>query len=630
MSGLRRSKIEAAFLFALIFAGVFGGMTWATVATMRLAEENIKTERDTKVARVFIGVKSYVDGVLAKEAARPYTDYQATYLGDPIALLPDDGRQYNLDPNKYDVELPSPLLPLNRTEGWRSSYPWIDIYFQLNAHHQLSSPQFPEDPDHVRFWTGVDARTAIAWNALQRLLPNYPLVERTSQARRREWLKESCENDSAPEASALTAEPESMNDTDQTQVAPPGVLSVQMGHIPPEQCVDAKVIARNIATSGFSVVSTSLEDEPGVTTRYSEIAPPFWLEPLPKLAFIREIHVDAEVFWQGFVGDWERLRPELMKELEPTFTDAELIPDPGISTVTLAANEFRVPVLPLLLRVPEFAVPARTQAWQSTRQVLLISWVAALAVLLVAGWGVMNLVALTQRRMQFAYAVTHELRTPLTTFRLYSDMLSAGLVPEERKQEYLDTLNRESARLSTMVESVLEYARLENRHAKLHLRETDSNSLLQTVGETLDKRCAENGIEGRKINEVREGLKIRTDVDLVSQITGVLVNNAVRHARSSKQPCVTLRLGGENGKLTVDVTDSGPGVERTDGRKIFKPFRRGRDADTAARGGIGLGLALARDWASLLGGRLDLIHRHDPELGGAHFRLTIPSHSSES
>jgi signal transduction histidine kinase len=209
-------------------------------------------------------------------------------------------------------------------------------------------------------------------------------------------------------------------------------------------------------------------------------------------------------------------------------------------------------------------------------------------------------------------------------------MLSAGLVPEERKQEYLDTLNRESARLSTMVESVLEYARLENRHAKLHLRETDPNSLLQTVGETLDKRCSENGIEGRKVNEIKEGLKIRTDVDLVSQITGVLVNNAVRHARTSKQPRVTLRLGGDNGKLMVDVTDSGPGVDRSDSRRIFRPFRRGRDADSAARGGIGLGLALARDWASLLGGRLDLVHRHDPELGGAHFRLTIPSRAGDA
>ena len=54
--------------------------------------------------------------------------------------------------------------------------------------------------------------------------------------------------------------------------------------------------------------------------------------------------------------------------------------------------------------------------------------------------------------------------------------------------------------------------------------------------------------------------------------------------------------------------------------------RRGRDADRSARGGVGLGLALARNWADLLGGRLDLIARHHPQYHGAHFRLTLPAH----
>ena len=87
-----------------------------------------------------------------------------------------------------------------------------------------------------------------------------------------------------------------------------------------------------------------------------------------------------------------------------------------------------------------------------------------------------------------------------------------------------------------------------------------------------------------------------------------------------------MRLAGENGSIHLDVIDSGPGVSRRDVRRIFKPFRRGWAADAAAWGGIGLGLALARSWAKLLGGRLDLIARRHPEYGGAHFRLTIPPH----
>ena len=227
--------------------------------------------------------------------------------------------------------------------------------------------------------------------------------------------------------------------------------------------------------------------------------------------------------------------------------------------------------------------------------------------------------------MQFAYSVTHELRTPLTTFRLYSDMLSAGMVPEDSKQEYLDTLNRESLRLSKLVEGVLEYARLENQKVRLNTSETDPSSLLRVVAETLETRCAEDGVQAHTENAMVNGDTIRTDIDVVNRITGVLVNNACRHARGTERAQVLLRVGADDGKIHLDVIDSGPGIDRADARAIFKPFRRGRRAEETAQRGIGLGLALASSWAELLGGRLTLAARHDPKLGGAHFRLTIPA-----
>ena len=226
--------------------------------------------------------------------------------------------------------------------------------------------------------------------------------------------------------------------------------------------------------------------------------------------------------------------------------------------------------------------------------------------------------------MQFAYAVTHELRTPLTTFRLYSDMLSAGLVPDESKQEYLETLNRESLRLSNLVEGVLEYARLENHKVSLNCVDTDAESLLRVVSEGLRTRCGQCGVETRTQNDIPQELRVRTDVDVVHQIAGVLINNACRHTQGADRPIVLMRLTQEDGKVCLDVIDSGSGIHHRDTRTIFKPFRRGRRTDSVAQGGIGLGLALARSWAALLGGRLDLAARSHREYGGAHFRLTIP------
>ncbi|MDO8630702.1 MAG: HAMP domain-containing sensor histidine kinase, partial [Phycisphaerales bacterium] len=534
------------------------------------------------------------------------------------------------------VELRSPRAPSGRNDDWRP-YEWIDLFFQVDSHGKLSSPQIPDDADHPPSLGGVDPRTRYTWEWLQTVLPATQFPQLLAEARERD---QGGSDDRIDEPSRLVkmmamsnAKTGPARTSGRTHALRQGsLLEAQAGYIPREQCVDPQVVARNIPGNRTPPLNTTDDASlppGGVSMSHSAIAPPFWLQPGPdghrKLAFVREVFADAEVVYQGFIGDWERLKPELLSRICRIFPDADLVPVADDPPNTADADETSLQQLPVMLSIPEIAGGMPAAAWRSIRGMLLISWTATLAVLVVAGWGVMNLVALTERRMQFAYAVTHELRTPLTTFRLYSDMLSAGLVPPEKQQEYLDTLNRESARLSKMVESVLEYARLENRQVRLHLRDTDGASLLQTVGETLDKRCGENGIEGRKVNQMTNGQSIRTDVELVSQITGVLINNACRHARSSKKPVVMLHLGGDNGRVYVDVVDSGAGVDLTDSRRIFKPFRRGRDADTAARGGVGLGLALARDWASLLGGRLDLIHRHDPQLGGAHFRLTIPA-----
>ena len=202
-----------------------------------------------------------------------------------------------------------------------------------------------------------------------------------------------------------------------------------------------------------------------------------------------------------------------------------------------------------------------------------------------------NLIALTERRLQFAYAVTHELRTPLTTFRLYSDMLSAGLVPEPARQQYLDTLNLESQRLSSLVESVLEYARLENHRVKLHVTSTDGASLLRVLGGDLARRCEANGVEPVMHNRLPDQKVLQTDVDLVSQISGVLVNNACRHASLAAEPKVLLELAGENGKIHLDIADTGPELTAATPAASSSPSVAGRDADKTARGGVGLGLA---------------------------------------
>jgi len=632
MTSSRRSMFAAVSLFLLIAISVLGSMTWASVASYQLATKNVEVEHATRIERALRQIESHMMGIINSEAARPFWDYFDRYPVEPEIVTTKDGRQ--LDPDLFQFVVSSQLALAEPPQGW------MDLHFQITPQGTLGSPQIPDattawSDESTPFTPEYARRARQTWNWLEKIYPSVDLREQIAESFRQERSDEPRFVDPLHARWRLEKVAEAKAEARAAgKFGQQTLRSSQQGYLPPPECVHPELAAQNIRNQimrrqprveGESTVAEHMSLEPG------EFAPAFWVAPRivgqRKLAFVREYGVDADVFYQGFIGDFGLLQTELLSEIADVFPDAELEPIDPHADLDQATLELKLPYVPAVLRVPEIPVAA---AWASIRWQLFTSWAGAAAVLVIAGLGVRNLVSLTNRRMQFAYAVTHELRTPLTTFRLYSDMLSAGLVPESAKQEYLDTLNRESVRLSRLVEEVLEYARLENQKVRLHVTQTDAPGLLRAVGETLDKVCRHNGIEGRVVNHIPNGKVVRTDINVVNQIAGVLVNNACRHARSSPTPMVLLELGAENGRVHLDVIDTGAGVDRADSRRIFKPFRRGKDADRAARGGIGLGLALARNWATLLGGRLDLVARHHPQHRGAHFRLTIPSSNLES
>src|SRR5207245_3276281 len=102
----------------------------------------------------------------------------------------------------------------------------------------------------------------------------------------------------------------------------------------------------------------------------------------------------------------------------------------------------------------------------------------------------------SERRIRFVSAVTHELRTPMTTLRLYLDMLTGGLVKEERqKEEYLHTLNAETDRLNRLVSNVLDFSRLENQTPRLNRATVTVAVLLEGVRDAWAGHCHGAGKE---------------------------------------------------------------------------------------------------------------------------------------
>ncbi|MBI1913548.1 MAG: HAMP domain-containing histidine kinase [Planctomycetes bacterium] len=324
---------------------------------------------------------------------------------------------------------------------------------------------------------------------------------------------------------------------------------------------------------------------------------------------------------QGIVLDLERLRGMLAAEVADLFPQATFQPvregsdlDPDRTMATL----------PFQLEPGATAVPP-VAGWTPLRIGLALAWTAALIALGAVGLGGWFLLDLSERRFRFVSAVTHELRSPLTSLRLYLDLLLHGMVrDEETKTEYIRTLHGEADRLSRLVTNVLDFSRLERQRPRLVQSRILLSELLARVRDTWQGRCHDAGKELVLTCDVSEETVLETDAELLQQVLGNLIDNACKYSREAEDPRIWLRGGKAGTGVFFEVEDGGPGVPPRERRTIFRPFRRGRRADTTG-GGVGLGLALARRWARLLGGTLDLRPRVTRESGscGACFRLEL-------
>jgi signal transduction histidine kinase len=338
------------------------------------------------------------------------------------------------------------------------------------------------------------------------------------------------------------------------------------------------------------------------------------------LVLVRSARVEnKKTVYQGVVLDWPRLEAVLKEEVQDLFPEATLSP---VREPNAATREQSMTALPVHLD-PGPSPESPPAGWTPLRIGLVIAWVAAAIAFTAVGLSSWSLVDLAERRIRFVSAVTHELRTPLTSLRLYLDLLLSGMVQdEEKRREYLATLNLESDRLHRLIDNVLDFAKLERRSKSRELQPVKAAEMLDAIRQTWSDRVAADGKELVVTSTLPADQGVLTDSSLVQQIVGNLIDNARKYTRDATDQRIWLWARVEGGsRLVLEVEDRGAGVPPREQKLIFYPFRRGESADTKA-GGAGLGLALSREWASLLGGKLT--YRPAEAGTGSIFRLELP------
>ncbi|MBM4315269.1 MAG: cell wall metabolism sensor histidine kinase WalK, partial [Deltaproteobacteria bacterium] len=228
-------------------------------------------------------------------------------------------------------------------------------------------------------------------------------------------------------------------------------------------------------------------------------------------------------------------------------------------------------------------------------------------------------------KSEFVSLVSHELRTPLTSIVGYVNLLLDGDAGElnEEQISFLETVKRNSDRLTLLVSDLLDVSRIEAGAILLKSTEVDLVPLLQGVAE-----CLRLQIESKKqilnIDVGSELPPVSGDTNRITQILTNLLSNAHKYTPPGGSIHITASL--ENEHVRISMKDTGIGLSKEEQNKLFTKFFRAENPATQKVGGTGLGLWITRSLVEMQGGEIKVTSAPGE---GSTFSFTLPVGSSK-
>jgi signal transduction histidine kinase len=241
---------------------------------------------------------------------------------------------------------------------------------------------------------------------------------------------------------------------------------------------------------------------------------------------------------------------------------------------------------------------------------------------------------LGELKSNFVSSVSHELRAPIASVRLMAENLEDGKIPESQKQnEYFRFIVQECRRLSSLIENVLDFSRIEQGRKQYEFEPTDLVALAQTTVKLMKPYATEKGVmlkwETFNIQHSTPNIELNVDGRAIQQALVNLIDNAVKH--SPKGETVTVDIESRKQKaesrnsdgdlVCLSVADHGPGIPREEQQRIFERFYRFGSELRRETQGVGIGLSIVKHIAEAHGGRVTV----ESEPGqGSRFTIELP------
>jgi signal transduction histidine kinase len=258
------------------------------------------------------------------------------------------------------------------------------------------------------------------------------------------------------------------------------------------------------------------------------------------------------------------------------------------------------------------------------RRRLMMTGLAAVALLLIAASyliarAVSRELAAARLQSDFVSAVSHEFRTPLTSMRQFTEMLveDDNLTPEKRRSFY-KAQDRATRRLTRLVESLLDFGRMEAGARPYRLEPLDAGQLVKAVVEEFGQEHTSNDFS-IDCNLPSDSATVNADQDALTQALWNILDNAVKYSGENKRVCVEVEGGSS---VVIRVHDEGYGIAPSEQRQILRKFVRGSAAKAHGVKGTGIGLAMVRHIVDAHGGKL-LIESKPGR--GSTFTIQLPA-----
>ena len=305
---------------------------------------------------------------------------------------------------------------------------------------------------------------------------------------------------------------------------------------------------------------------------------------------LEELRFDPARFAVGRVGELPTDRSEdgvrdvAGLALPRPFDDFEVrwVPEPG--SIPVGFHGFRVLTL-----------------WSFTWAVILLVLTIVVGVFYTLRY-VLRETRTARLKSDFVGFISHELKTPLAAIRMFTETLLAGRVEDDaERQTCLELIDKESERLSKLIDTVLEYSRIERQQKTFRFA---SGSIEEVVNEAVRLFHGHTKDRPRKVevNAVQQVSKIQMDRDSMVELMLNLLSNADKYSPAGEPIVINLRETVDD--ITVEVIDRGVGIPKRDQKRIFEKFFRSNDYLSRAVEGSGLGLAFARYIAKVHNGEI--------------------------